>query len=152
MDAAGHADQFESGPSKRRPTQVVEAQFALPFLVATALVHGRVGIGEVAGLGDATTLALADRIEGEIVAGHKPRGWLTLTVRLTGGRTVIVETSDPIGSPEKPLSATLMRAKFQDCAANAVRPVAAAEVAAALETLERLEDVADIGVLTRMFP
>ncbi len=46
MDAAGHADQFESGPSKRRPTQVVEAQFAQPFLVATALVKGRVlGIG-----------------------------------------------------------------------------------------------------------
>ena len=56
MDKAGHADQFESGPFKRRPTQVVEAQFALPFLVATALAHGRVGIGDVAGLGDAATV------------------------------------------------------------------------------------------------
>jgi 2-methylcitrate dehydratase PrpD len=150
-DEAGHADQFESGPSKRRPTQVVEAQFALPFLVATALVHGRVGITEVASLGDKPTLALADRIGGETVTGRKPRGWLTLRVRLTDGRTLSVETSDPIGSPEKPLSAALMRAKFQDCAANASRPIAAADVAEALDVLERLEDVEDVRVLTRMF-
>ena len=51
-DPAGHSDQFERGPAKRRPTQVVEAQFAQPFLVATALVHGKVGIAEVDGLGD----------------------------------------------------------------------------------------------------
>ncbi len=151
MDAAGHADQFESGPTKRRPTQVVEAQFALPFLVATALVHGKVGIGEVAGLGDAATLALSDRIKGEIVAGSRPRGWLTLTVRLANGQTVSVEASDPIGSPEKPLSAALLRAKFQDNAANAVRPIAAADVAMVLNTLEKLEDAANVGVLTRTF-
>lgn len=151
MDAAGHADQFESGPTKRRPTQVVEAQFALPFLVATALVHGKVGIGEVAGLGDAATLALSDRIKGEIVAGSRPRGWLTLTIRLTNGQTVSVEASDPIGSPEKPLSAALLRAKFQDNVANAVRPIAAADVAMVLNTMEKLEDAANVGVLTRTF-
>jgi hypothetical protein len=57
--AAGHLDQFKAGPTKRRPTQVVEAQFAQPFLVATALVHGKVGIAEVDGLGDTSVLALA---------------------------------------------------------------------------------------------
>src|SRR5437016_9543466 len=63
-DPAGYSDQFERGPAKRRPTQVVEAQFAQPFLVATALVHGRVGISEVDGLGDAAVRALSDRIAG----------------------------------------------------------------------------------------
>jgi len=151
LDASGHADQFASGPSKRRPTQVVEAQFALPFLVATALVHGRVGIGDVAGLGDPATLALADQVKGEVVAGSKLRGWLTLTLRLTNGRTVRVEASDPIGSPEKPLSAAMLRAKFQDNAANAVRAIAVQEVATALEMLERLDDVPDINLLAQMF-
>jgi 2-methylcitrate dehydratase PrpD len=151
MDAAGHADQFEGGSTKRRPTQVVEAQFALPFLVATALVHGRVGIGDVAGLGDDVTLALADRIKGAVVTGAKFRGWLTLTLRLSNGQTVRIETSDPIGSPEKPLSPAMLRAKFQDNAANAVQPIAATEVTAALEMLERLDDVADVRMLTRMF-
>ena len=57
-DPAGHNDQFGRGLSKRCPTQVVEAQFAQPFLIATALVHGKVGIAEVDGLGDASVLAL----------------------------------------------------------------------------------------------
>ncbi len=130
---------------------MVEAQFALPFLVATALVHGRVGIADVAGLGDATTLALADRIEGEVVTGRKPRGWVVLTLRLANGRTARVEASDPIGSPQKPLSAALLRAKFQDNAANAVRLIAAADVKTALEMLERLDSVEDVCKLSRMF-
>src|SRR5215467_7283349 len=67
-DPAGHADQFGSGPAKRRPTQVVEAQFAQPFLVATALVRGMVRITDVAGLGDAAVLRLSDRMEG--IARH----------------------------------------------------------------------------------
>ncbi len=151
MDKASHADQFESGTVTRRPTQIVQAQFALPFLVATALVHGKVGIGEVSGLGDAATLSLADRIEGTVVTDTKPRGWLTITVETSDGRRVTVETSDPIGSPEKPLSADLLDAKFRDCAANATRPIGAADVDAALESLHRLEDMADIRALTRRF-
>jgi len=151
MDKAGYADQFESGPAKRRPTQVVEAQFALPFLVATALVHGKVGIGEVAGLGDAATLALSDRIVGEVVSGDKPRGWVTLTARLSDGRLIRIESTDPIGSPEKPLGAELLRAKFRDNAANARRPIATANVNAALTALERLEELDDVATLTRMF-
>jgi 2-methylcitrate dehydratase PrpD len=151
MDQTGYGDQFESGASKRRPTQVVEAQFALPFLVATALVHGRVGIADVAGLGDAATLALADRITGEVVTGRKPRGWVVLTLRLTDGRTARVESSDPIGSPQKPLSAALLRAKFQDNAANAVRQIAEANVTTALEMLERLDSIENVYALSRMF-
>jgi 2-methylcitrate dehydratase PrpD len=151
MDKAGYADQFESGPAKRRPTQVVEAQFALPFLVATALTHGKVGIAEVAGLGDAATLALSDRIVGEVVPGDKPRGWVALTVRLSDGRAIRIESTDPVGSPEKPLGADLLRAKFRDNAANARRPIETADVEAALTALERLEELDDVGSLTRMF-
>src|SRR5271169_6488985 len=72
-DPAGHSDQFGRGLPKRRPTQVVEAQFAQPFLVATALVHGKVGIAEVDGLGDASVLSLSDRITG-VSRDHRPRG------------------------------------------------------------------------------
>ena len=147
-----HADTFESGPATRRPSQVVEAQFALPFLVATALVHGRVGIGDVAGLGDAATLALSDRIKGvPDPATGKPRGWAVITVRLSDGRTLSAETTDPIGSPDKPLSAAAMRAKFQDCAANAVRPVPADDVLWTLDALEGLDAVDDVRAITRRF-
>lgn len=46
--AATIAEHFNGAPHKRRPTQIVEAQFALPYLIAAALAHGCVGITEVA--------------------------------------------------------------------------------------------------------
>lgn len=150
-DPAGHADQFGGGPAKRRPTQVVEAQFAQPFLVATALVLGRVGIADVAGLGTPEVLALADRIEGEPVPG-RPKGWLSVTVRSVDGRAVTVEASGPTGSPEKPLSAAQSEAKFRDNAANAVRGMPAADVDAVLGMLRRLEELPDARALIDLFP
>src|SRR6201998_3573440 len=95
-DPSGHAEQFGSGPPKRRPTQVVEAQFAQPFLVATALVHGKVGIAEVDGLGDGSVVSLADGIAG-VARDHRPRGSLGITVQRPDGRSVTVEASEPIG-------------------------------------------------------
>ena len=151
LDEAVYADQFGGAPAKRRPTQVVEAQFALPFLVSTALVHGRVGIGDVAGLGDAPTLALSARIGGEIAPTRQPRDWAAITVRLTDGRTARVETSDPIGSPEKPLSEAALSAKFRDNAANARRPIPDGDIDSALHALANLRDLPDMRMLTRLF-
>jgi 2-methylcitrate dehydratase PrpD len=149
-DPSGHHDQFLSGPAKRRPTQVVEAQFAQPFLVATALVHGKVGISEVAGLGDASVLALADRIAG-VARDGRPKGSMSITVRRTQGRSVTVEATDPTGSPEKPLSDTQFEAKFRDCARNAVQPLPHASVDAALAMIAQLETLADARELLTPF-
>ena len=149
-DPAGHSDQFGRGPAKRRPTQVVEAQFAQPFLVATALVHGKIGIAEVDGLGDASVLALADRIAGVAREGG-PKRWLSITVQRTDGHSVTIEASDPIGSPEKPLSDAQLAAKFRDCARNAMQPLPTASVDAALATIGRLETLADARELMTPF-
>ena len=149
-DPAGHADQFGGAPAKRRPTQVVEAQFAQPFLVATALVHGKVGIADVDGLGDAAVLALADRITGAARDGRAKRS-LSITVRRSGGRSVTVEAADPIGSPRRPLSEAQLEAKFRDCAGNARRPLPEASVDAALTAIAQLETLADARELLTPF-
>jgi len=149
-DPAGDSDQFGGAPAKRRPTQVVEAQFAQPFLVATALAHGKVGIAEVDGLGDASVLALSDRIAG-VARESRPKGSLSITVRRTDRRSVTVEATDPVGSPEKPLSDAQFEAKFRDCAHNAVRPLPDASVDAALAAIGRLEMLADARELLTPF-
>jgi len=141
-DPAGHADQFCSGPAKRRPTQVVEAQFAQPFLVAAALVYGKAGIADVDGLGDPAVWALSDRITGVARDGRPPRS-LSITVSRTDGRSVTVEATDPVGSPQKPLSEAQFAAKFRDCARNAVRPLSDASVDAVLASIGQLETLAD---------
>jgi 2-methylcitrate dehydratase PrpD len=149
-DPAGHTDQFDRGPTKRRPTQVVEAQFAQPFLIATALAHGRVGIADVDGLGNAAVLALADRIDG-VARDSRPKGSLSVTVQRTDGRSVTVEAGAPIGSPEKPLTEAQLEAKFRDCAHNAVRLLPEAKIDAALATIGRLEALSDARELIAPF-
>lgn len=149
-DPAGHSDQFQGSPAKRRPTQVVEAQFAQPFLVATALVHGRVGISEVDGLGDAAVLALSDRITG-ISRADRRKGEIGMTVTRTDGRTVTIDATDPIGSPQKPLTDAQFDAKFRDCARNAARPLSDTSIDAALAAIGRLERLADVRELTTPF-
>jgi 2-methylcitrate dehydratase PrpD len=150
VDPAGHADQFERGPAKRRPTQVVEAQFAQPFLIATALAHGRVGIAEVDGLGDAAVLALSDRVAGVAREGRK-KGSLSITVNRTDGRAVTIEAADPIGSPQKPLTDAQFEAKFRDCARNAVRPLPDDKIGNALTMIDRLEALTDARELMAAF-
>jgi len=149
-DPGGYADQFGGSTAKRRPTQVVEAQFALPFLVATALVHGKVGIADVRGLGDAAVLALADRIEGVSRSG-RPKRSLGITVRSTGGSSLTIEATDPIGSPEKPLSDAQLEAKFRDCARNAVCLLPDADVDAVLASIWHLDKLSDLRELMQPF-
>jgi 2-methylcitrate dehydratase PrpD len=149
-DPAGHRDQFGRDPAKRRPTQVVEAQFAQPFLVATALVHGKVGIAEVDGLGDAAVLSLSDRIAG-VACGHRPKGWFSITVQRTDRRSVSVEAGDPMGSPQKPLTNAQLETKFRDCARNAVQPLPDASLDGAMTAIGRLETLPDARELMTAF-
>jgi 2-methylcitrate dehydratase PrpD len=149
-DPLGHSEQFGRGPTKRHPTQVVQAQFAQPFLVATALVHGKVGIAEIDGLGDASVLSLSDRIAG-VARDHRQRGSLSITVQRTEGRSVTVEASDPIGSPAQPLSNARLEAKFRDCASNAVQPLSEASLDGLLAAIGRLETLPDARELMTAF-
>ena len=62
-----------------------------------------------------------------------------------------VIATDPIGSPHRPLSAELCETKFRDCAANALRPPAEADIAAAVRDIGRLEQLADATAWMRPF-
>jgi 2-methylcitrate dehydratase PrpD len=146
-----YADQLRPGAGKRRPAQVVEAQFSIPFLVAAALLRGRVGIGEVAAVDDPQVLALADRIQGAVREDAAPN-WAQITVRRADGRAASLETTRPSGSPEKPLGDAQLQAKFRDCAAHAVRPIGAEVVERAMWFIEHLEDAPEATELVRLFP
>jgi 2-methylcitrate dehydratase PrpD len=145
-----YRDQLSPEANKRRPSQVVEAQFSLPFLVAAALARGRVGIGEVARVDDAQVLALSERIQGNI-RDDAPEGWVQVYVRRADGRAASLETTSPSGSPEKPLSDAQLADKFRDCAAHAVRLIPQDVVEQAIQLIRQLDDQADATALVRLF-
>lgn len=149
-DAQTYAAQFAPGTHKRRPTQVVEAQFSLPFLIATALTLGRVGIGEVARVDYPPVLALAARLEGA-VRQDAPTGWAQIRVQRTDGRTETLAMTTPSGSPEKPLSDAQLRAKFRDCAAHAACLIPNEVVEQAMDLVYHLDTVPEAITLIRLF-
>jgi 2-methylcitrate dehydratase PrpD len=145
--AATIAEQFNGAAHKRQPTQIVEAQFALPYLIAAALVHGRVGISDVADIHHTQVLAIAARMEG-IDVGREAG---VVTVRLRDGRTASVGIGPPLGSPENRLGVEQLRMKFAGCAHNAVRPLSDDTVRAAIDTILHLEAVENVDELLRHF-
>jgi 2-methylcitrate dehydratase PrpD len=145
--AATIADNFSAAPHKRRPTQIVEAQFALPYLVAAGLVHGRVGITQVADIDNPQVLAIAAHMKG-IDATPEASG---VTVRLRDGRSAFAALGVPRGAPANPISIKDLRTKFADCARNAVQPLAEQAVRDVADAILNLEKLRDISLLLRPF-
>ena len=69
----------------------------------------------------------------------------------TDGRSITVEATDPIGSPQKPLTKAQFEAKFRDCARHAVRPLPDGSVDAVLAAIGRLETLPDARELIAPF-
>ncbi len=91
-----------------RPPTTVDAQFCLPYLVAAALVRGRLGLAEVseAAIRDPEILALAERVSVEedpaFTAQYPERYPTELTVVLRDGRELVRRSDCPSGDPEAP--------------------------------------------------
>ncbi len=137
------AEYFHGPAHKRAPTQIVEAQFALPFLLAAGLIHGRVGIDDVARFDDPAVLALAARIHGEVRPGP-----VEITVRRANGNTETRAAALALGSPGNPMSPAQMLAKFQDNAAHAIRPIADDTIAATVAFMSDLDRQPDLRWLS----
>lgn len=141
-DDASFRDQLAPGTHRRRPSHVIEAQFSTPFLVAMALLRGRVTIDDVADVADPTVLALASKIEG-VPVRDKPRGWARLTVTLAGAMSATREVADASGSPTTPMSDDALEAKFRDCARHAVVALSEQQVTDVIARIRRLPELSD---------
>jgi 2-methylcitrate dehydratase PrpD len=92
----------------KRPATTVDAQFSLPYLVAAALVRGRVGLAELSdtAIRDPAILAVADRVtvkENPAFTAQYPRRYpVDLLLTLSRGRTRRAFSDCPRGDPEAP--------------------------------------------------
>ena len=138
----------EPAANKRRPANSYDAQFSIPYTVAAALRRGQFTLDELEddALGDADTLALADRVQYEIdPATTFPRHYTgEVIVTLRGGRTLRHREAVNRGNGERPLSEADIIEKYRSNAARAV----SRDKAQAVETLLlSLDQAADVGAL-----
>src|SRR3546814_8311570 len=102
----------------RRPATTDEAQYSLPFPVAAALVHGRLGVAEIdgAGLADPRVLALSEAmalVEDQAYSKLFPaERWADAVIELHDGRVLASRPCQARGDPEAPFSDAELLQKF----------------------------------------
>jgi 2-methylcitrate dehydratase PrpD len=130
------------------------ARLCLPYVVATTLRFGTVGLADFtpARLGDPETLALAARVAMLPAGSLDENAMVPQAVEIAmadGVRQRMVVTAT-LGSPENPLSDAAQRAKALACAAAARHPLAPERLYDIARMVERLAALPDAGALARV--
>ena len=138
----------EPRSAKLRPRTSYDAQFSLPFSVASALLDGRVGLDTFSTerLAEPRRLALAElvthTVDPNAVFPQGFPGWVR--VRLQDGRTLEARAPDGRGGVARPLPSEAIVDKFRD---NAGRALPAARVAEIEHAALRLDAISDVRAL-----
>ena len=135
--------------SKRRPANAYDAQFSIPFIVASALRHGRFGLADLTdeALGDPETLALADRVEYEADPGSEfPRFYSgELILERSDGVVLRHREARNRGSSDRPLADAEILAKFAGNCRGTPAEARADGIADRLLSLHEATDMREIA-------
>ena len=131
----------------RVPQTGIQGKFCMPYLVARAIIDGKIGlhIFTDSAVRDQNVLKLAERVQMNLdsnlkksdAAGRPCR----VAVRLKNGQTFTREAQHAKGGPEHPMSEAELRDKFTECAREAIDASSAAKVLDYIESLESLSDI-----------
>lgn len=135
--------------AKKAPRTPIDGQFSIPYVVAAALAHGRVGLADFtwAGVARPEVLELAAKVDG-VVDEDIERSW-----RARVSPVIIrIETTDGQWLEHRVDHAHAMNqaefdAKLADCIAASGRPMPkdmAAHITALVDRLESLPDISEL--------
>ncbi|WP_439579611.1 hypothetical protein [Elioraea sp.] len=125
------------------------ARLCLPFVAATTLRFGSVGLADFtpARLTSAETLALAAKVQLIQDDNPDPNAVVPQTVEVLHATTARVTVEHTLGSPANPLSRDARIAKAAVCLAAARRP--RDDIDALVAAVEALDTSPDLGALAR---
>lgn len=117
---------------KKKPQNSYDAQFSIPFAVASGLIRGRFGLAELEpeALANPQTLSLADKVEYEIDPNSAFPKYYSgeVIVKLKDGRELRHREHVNRGASDRPLSEQEIAAKFMENATTALSVEAARRV------------------------
>ncbi len=131
----------------RIPQTGIQGKFCMGYVLARAIIDGKVSLEAFtdAAVRDQNVLRLAEKIEMSVDntlkasdAGSRP---CRVTVRLKSGQTLAREVQHAKGGPEVPMTQDELRAKFTECARQAIDESAAERLREHVERLETLDDI-----------
>ncbi len=145
----------EPAEMRRRPPSASAAMNSIPFIVAKAIVHGKVRLADFGreGRSDPATLAMTARIEHRLdpqlanPSGLEPG---VVEVQARSGGTFSLRIECPRGHPSRPVEYADVAAKFRENARHATRPLEAWRVEAIIERVHNLDHEPDVRSLASL--
>lgn len=133
------------------PETPAEAKFSLPYCVATALIHGKVGLEEFSDerLADPRMRGLAKRVHVLVDPDYADArlGPAEVKIRTGGGEEYRRRVDIPKGYPENPLTGSELEAKFRALSSLALSEERVAEVLRTVNALENVDRIRDLCAL-----
>jgi 2-methylcitrate dehydratase PrpD len=138
---------------KRNPRTIVDAQFSIPYTVATALVRGKVTPEDFTpgSIGREEIIRLAQRVSGELDEKMTRHGVSPgkVTVILEDGQEYSEYTEHCLGSVENPMSFKDCARKFRECSTGALTPLPQIKVEKVIELIAGMESLPDATEIIR---
>jgi 2-methylcitrate dehydratase PrpD len=137
--------------AKQNPQTIIDAQFSLPWIVATALVKGKVTLEDFtkSAIQREDILEVSRKVIGQLDSKLNRRGVgpSSVTVRLSDGSEYTEYVEFCLGSIENPMTFGDCIKKFNECYPHSIKPISATTADKIIELtrhLERLEDATQI--------
>ncbi len=158
VSRAGFVFNCEPLDVKRRPRTVVDAQFSIPYAVASALVKKRAVLADFTeqSIKDAAVLNVAAKVdpfvdpEIEREAGREIAP-ARVEVKAEGGAVYSSKVSVPKGHPKNQMTDEEFDTKFRSCASFGIKDVSPKAVDRLIDGLNHLEQADDIKKVTKLF-
>lgn len=137
----------------RVPETALQGKFSMPYLVARAIVDGKLVLGTFTeeAIRDPEVLALLAKVtmrsNPELVHSADGSRPSIVSIRLRDGQTHTMDGRFAKGSPQLPMTEAEIEAKFRDCAAGVISDAICDR---ALAQLTRLEELANVGTLAQL--
>jgi len=139
---------------KCAPRTITDAQFSVPWVVATALVKGKVTVDDFTdeALKRQEILNIAQKISAVLDTsmdrhGVGPGG---VIITMKDGTEYTEEVEHCLGSVERPMTFEDCTVKFRECAACSIKPLSADTVDKVIEMVGRLEKLSDATEIIRL--
>jgi 2-methylcitrate dehydratase PrpD len=139
---------------KRNPNNIVDAQFSIPWAVATALVKGNVTIEDFTekAIKNGNILQISQKVTGQLDPDLTRHGVgpARVSIKMKNGAEYSEYVEFCLGSVERPMKPGDCVKKFRECYPSSVKTLPVETAEKIIELILHLEDMQDATEIVRM--
>ncbi|MDD5338091.1 MAG: MmgE/PrpD family protein [Dehalococcoidales bacterium] len=139
---------------KQNPRTIIDAQFSVLYVVALALVNGKVTVDDFTeeSIKRREILSVAHKASGNLVPAMNRHGVGPgrVKIMMQDGSEYIEEVEHCLGSVERPMTFEDVTKKFRECAACALKPLPTSKIEKVIKLVSKLETLSDATKIIRL--